>query len=730
MRKLRIPFFWLVFGQMRNPLHALLCLALCLPVSLTAQPGSLDPAFNPGQSGDGVFHCLAAQSDGRILIGGAFTNYQGTTCNGLTRINTDGSIDPTFTSILSSVSEVYTLAVDDTDRILIGGNFNGIDGTPINCIARLLPDGQLDPSFDPGIGANYNVNRVIPLPDGAILVGGDFATMNGQPRMGLARLLESGALDLTMDPGAGFYASSDPNYPYVKDIAVDANGDYLVAGSFDNYDGASVGCLVKLSPSGNLIGDFAPPFAQSYAYRINIASDERISVAGYFQFLSGIPETGVAGLLSDGTLDPAFAMGPLPYNVNALERDPQDRLLVAGSFDQYQGYPRSGIARTAADGNLDLGFQVGSGIEGGVPYANAILVDASGGILVAGNFDSYDGILRTDIVRLQGGSGPITCFDAQDIGAFQPGVDLPVEGDGTDGDRWTRFETSGCAQLVIRQCAASGITYFAPGLFTTCPIDTDLFVFFEDTLINSCGGADYVIAQLPAGQYWLGFNIDSNYAFEIVSEPCPPVDCLGVIGGPALPDTPCDDLDPETTQDAWTTECDCVGVTIYDCEGVAFGPALPGAPCDDGLLYTNDDAYTADCICAGFDCAGVQGGSALPGSSCDDGLNWTYFDAWTVGCVCVGTPQTGLSDQSVSVALFGLAPNPNAGEGIMLRLNTPIQQIHGEIIDQVGRCVYHFDTSMGGTGDLWIQHGPLASGLYTLCIVSDDIDATLRFVMQ
>src|ERR1700741_3192713 len=59
-------------------------------------PGSLDTSFDPGTGADATIHALALQPDGSTLIGGAFTRFNGVPRNHLARLNSDGSLDPTF----------------------------------------------------------------------------------------------------------------------------------------------------------------------------------------------------------------------------------------------------------------------------------------------------------------------------------------------------------------------------------------------------------------------------------------------------------------------------------------------------------------------------------------------------------------------------------------------------------------------------------------------------------
>ena len=73
-------------------------------------------------------------------------------------------------------------------KVLIGGSFTSVNGTNRNRIARLNADGSLDSSFNPGTGANGAVRAIVVQPDGNVLIGGNFTTVNGVLRPYVARL--------------------------------------------------------------------------------------------------------------------------------------------------------------------------------------------------------------------------------------------------------------------------------------------------------------------------------------------------------------------------------------------------------------------------------------------------------------------------------------------------------------------------------------------------------------
>ena len=164
--------------------------------------GSVDTTFAVGAGANGIVRAIALQSDGTILIGGFFTEYNDIMLNRMTRLNTDGSLDTSFNIGKGAYSTVETLALQPDGKILVGGTFTTFNGTARNRVTRLNPNGSVDTSFNVGIGASNTVYTFAIQSDGKILVGGSFATFNGvssYPR--LVRLNSDGSTDTTFTNG-------------------------------------------------------------------------------------------------------------------------------------------------------------------------------------------------------------------------------------------------------------------------------------------------------------------------------------------------------------------------------------------------------------------------------------------------------------------------------------------------------------------------------------------------
>ncbi|MEZ4560355.1 MAG: delta-60 repeat domain-containing protein [Caldilineaceae bacterium] len=92
------------------------------------------------------------------------------------RLNADGSLDDTFTTVVEG-GAVVGMALDAAGRMVIGGEFTQVNGTNLARFARLNADGSLD--GDVNLPANGYASALTIQPDGAILVGGALSELGG-----------------------------------------------------------------------------------------------------------------------------------------------------------------------------------------------------------------------------------------------------------------------------------------------------------------------------------------------------------------------------------------------------------------------------------------------------------------------------------------------------------------------------------------------------------------------
>src|SRR5438045_4623544 len=221
----------------------------------------------------GEISAAVLQSDGRIIVAGRFTSFNGLTHNGICRLNAKGSIDQTFGLGNGINTAALALALQNDGRIIVGGQFSQVDLTLRFNLARLNTDGSVDMSFDPGNGPNGDVNAIVIQPDGRIVIGGTFIGYNGFARGGVARVLGNGMLDSSFDSGVGTGGN-------VFALALQHNGQIVLGGRFVQYDGINRTFIARVFSNGVLDAGFNP-VPHDWVQSLAVERDDRMSVGGF-----------------------------------------------------------------------------------------------------------------------------------------------------------------------------------------------------------------------------------------------------------------------------------------------------------------------------------------------------------------------------------------------------------------------------------------------------------------
>ncbi len=307
--------------------------------------GIFDSGFNPGAGANNTVYSLASAPDGKVYLGGDFTQVNNTNRTRIARLAADGKLDLVFSNSVNDI--VRAIALQTNGQVIIAGDFTSVGGTPRSHIARLNVNGSLDAGFNPSFSGNVNALAI--QSDGRILAGGAFATVNGTNRASLARLNTSGGLDLSFATGTGF------NGP-VNAIAVQPDGLILAGGQFSNFDGNGRNALVRLTSSGAVDANF------------------------------GIG-SGASGAIQ------AIAVGP------------NSKIVIAGDFTTYNGALANRFARLKKTGGIDFGFVTGNGANASVRTA---LVQPDSAVIIGGDFTEVNGIARNYVARIHGDEKAVT----------------------------------------------------------------------------------------------------------------------------------------------------------------------------------------------------------------------------------------------------------------------------------------------------------------------------------
>jgi len=400
-----------------------------------AAGGDIDPTFNAGQGPFPEVQAVAIQPDGKIVIGGPFTNFNGVAAPRITRLNADGTRDTTFNAggtgpgPVSGPNEttVYAVAVQPDGKIVIGGTFasyNG-DAAASDFVMRLNANGTRDTTFNAsGTGANGSVIAVTIQPDGKIVIVGNFTSYNGDAAASdfVMRLNADGTRDTTFNAG-GTGANSQ-----VAGVAIQPDGKIVIGGPFTSYNGdpAASDGIMRLNADGTRDTTFnaGGTGADHYMVAAAVQPDGKIVIVGNFTSYNGDAAASdfVMRLNADGTRDTTFNAGGAGAEniVYAVALQPDGKIVIGGIFPTYNGDPPRGVTRLNANGTRNTTFNAGgTGTDG---LVSAMAMQPDGKIVIVGEFLSYNGTPVNRIMRL-------LTFSPNQAPSFTKGADQTVNED-------------------------------------------------------------------------------------------------------------------------------------------------------------------------------------------------------------------------------------------------------------------------------------------------------------
>ncbi len=421
-------------------------------IGRTNSDGSTDSTFQGFLGSPSFIYATHAFADGRVLVGGDFNAINGVFSTNVAMITAGGTVDPTFVVDQRVNSRISVIAVQPDGKILLGG-YADTFGTVRKGISRIHPNGTLDTSFDARLDSTTSLNTIVIEPDGKILIGGNFTRVNGVERRCLARLNSDGTLDTTYDARIGALR--------ITSILRKPDGKVLVAGaSFTSINGTPVGHIAQLNSDGTHDTEFMTGTgANNDIWAISVRPNGQIYAAGSFTSFDQGAYHKVVRLNANGSVDASFRGNFFSFTAYSVAELPDAKILVSGSLASgIDAAPRRGVVRLLSDGRVDFSFEVSDvrrGASTGEVFGLRPLSD--GGLLINGQFDSINGTARSGIAKLQ-------TFPKPTRGAFD------FDGDGRSDLSVYRPSTG---NWIMRRSQVTALLSIANGVPTDIPVPGD-----------------------------------------------------------------------------------------------------------------------------------------------------------------------------------------------------------------------------------------------------------------
>ncbi len=354
--------------------------------------GSPDLSFAMGTGPNNVAWDVKEESNGKLLVAGSFTQFNGIAYSGIVRLDANGTIDPTFLSPGSNLfnnTDFRKIAIQSTGKYLVSGRTQmpSLDYRPV---LRFNTDGTLDATFNPN-GDYYQLAEICAVQsDDKIIVAGDITSFNGQPVGHLFRLNPNGTMDMT-------FAATNMLDDIVRSVQVLPGDSLIVTGEFAKFGYRGRASFFKTSPNGQIVDNF--PNVEGFnnsVTKLKVLPDDKIVAIGDFTYFEQYPVNHIEKLTANGEHDPGFISGSgFNGKVKALYVQNDGKLIVGGEFTSYNGNNANKLCRLNPNGTFDNTYTVT--VNGKV---NGIKELPNGDYYLVGDFTTVNGSPRNRIVQL------------------------------------------------------------------------------------------------------------------------------------------------------------------------------------------------------------------------------------------------------------------------------------------------------------------------------------------
>lgn len=352
-------------------------------------PGKLDRGFTSSFANTGIGRAKRDLSDGRTLFVGDFRNHEHAQSPQLLMLLPNGQPDPKFSVGAGADNLIWDAEELPDGRIALGGRFNTFNEYPSPGICLIGPDGTVDREFHSKFPKHFtSIRSIAPLPENRLAVGGWFYLQDPDDFRSLAILDLRGMVDPGFTDTVGYSGFQAKVLPLDQQSFLAGDSSSFTRLSFDGTPGIRWPLPEELGGAG--IG--------------HVATD----ALGRIYLLRHSQEQPVIRLTSDGQIDNSFQIDipEFSHYFYSLAVSKAGRPIVLGVPRGY--IPKEPRAlRFNLDGSLDESFQAVS-LEGYRPRFNFgypdITVDSQNRITFAGlEFENSHPLANTGFIRIEGG---------------------------------------------------------------------------------------------------------------------------------------------------------------------------------------------------------------------------------------------------------------------------------------------------------------------------------------
>lgn len=334
---------------------------------------TLDTTFHIGQGFDGDVNSIAIQSDGKIIIGGNFVNFNGIYSPKIARLNLDGSLDNTFISPFTphvvnqtDLTNIFQIEIQTNGQILVAGQeLFFLDSSTLGFPAysnftRLNPTGSIDMLFSNNVFQNFYGAVGVPVGPAHSFALQNDGSIYFPVYFGLIKYLSNGTSASTncLSPYIFLNTTHSSNIAGVSQLMQTSTSDIVCFGIFDSVRSSTTMTI----PQHNICSFNTNLCPNTFNHSVDSTVNTSLDMGNGYYFIGGNFNTydhnqanKCCKISSAGNLDNTFILSSNLScdKVLCSETYLNSKLLLGIKNGYYSGTPLNQISVFNNDGSYD-----------------------------------------------------------------------------------------------------------------------------------------------------------------------------------------------------------------------------------------------------------------------------------------------------------------------------------------------------------------------------------------